>query len=470
MLEYLPSSVDPATNTWVDESGNGNDGQINGATYVPLRPVSEFSESYALNFNRTDYVTSSLQSLENGLTVIQFVKLNSWGTGDGGNLFSRGGNLGYRYRTLSSNGRLWVLINNGTAFHVWAASQVVELHREVMVGFSVAPYDTVEMIYNGKVVFSTSYPYAISNTTAVAYIGALSPTAELIDGEVYVTLIYARKLSDQEIQQIYENPNNPPLDGLVLWYSPYSYDPSTGKWLNRAPIFPTIPLVEELDGVNYGATPERVSIPSTGYYDASNSSPISPLDVSVSLIENNTTISLIPSFLTLPYNETVTLNVSATGYESRTLSILTTINSLAVYLEPANKTSEYQNVLNVLNQTNLVKNLTANFTITPINPYAKAILDSGGSFGKTVELAIRGDDLVKLIMPQLFTFAFVILVLFKTDSPLAALGSALIMWAMWTAVIGEAPNLRNSGVTFTLVVFLVAWTLWDLFYNYSRET
>ncbi|WP_206204438.1 hypothetical protein [Thermococcus sp. 21S7] len=108
--------------------------------------------------------------------------------------------------------------------------------------------------------------------------------------------------------------------------------------------------------------------------------------------------------------------------------------------------------------------------ITPINPYAKALLDSGGSFGDTVKLAIKGDELVKLILPQLMIFAVVIIVFWQTQSPLAALAGALIMQAMWSLVLDEPPNLRNSGVTFALIVFLVAWTLWDLFYNYARET
>ncbi len=41
---------------------------------------------------------------------------------------------------------------------------------------------------------------------------------------------------------------------------------------------------------------------------------------------------------------------------------------------------------------------------------------------------------------------------------------------MFITMLGEKPTLNNSPMTFALTVFLIAWTLWDLFYNYSRET
>ena len=120
--------------------------------------------------------------------------------------------------------------------------------------------------------------------------------------------------------------------------------------------------------------------------------------------------------------------------------------------------------------TELVQNITANLSIEPINSYAKAFLDSGGSFGDTVVNAIKGDQLMKLILPQGLIFIVTIIVLWQTQSPLAGLGGALTAWAMFIAMLDEKPTLQNSGVTFVLVVFLIAWTLWDLFYNYSRET
>jgi len=477
VLWLAPDSVDTAQNKWLDKSGNGNDGTIYGATYVPLRPVSESTPSasapYGLYFDGVDdyvYINNIISAPRPTLVVFFTAKDLS----NDQKIFRS-----YEWRIIlgiTSTNKPWLELwdRNGDRISSFVVNYQLETKKEYMLAFSYG-YDSIVRAYiNGQFVQSynpSAYGYSTDDVGSFnsAYIGAYSPTSGLFNGTVYMLLLYARSLSDEEIKQIYEDPLDPPKDGLVLFYAPDSVDTANGKWLNRAPIFPTIPLAEELDATNYGATAERVSIPSLHVYDIENNSEIPISNVSVAMLANNTTISLIPSLLTLPYNETVKLNVSATNYLPRILQFFTPVNTLDVYLQPKNQ-CESLNVEQAVNATELVKNITSYVNITPINSYAKAFIDSGGSFGDTIKLALKGDSLMRFILPQVLILAIVIVVLVQTTSPLAALGGALIGWAMSLGILGEAPSLRNSSMTFMLVVFLVAWTLWDLFYNYSRET
>ncbi len=476
VLFYSPDSVDTANNKWLDKSGHGNDGTIVGASYVPLRPVSEAlsDEARALEFDGVDdYVkVDDFDLLSNSsFTFVWLGLLNDTSVSTLFQLYNSTAAWAEPVRIYCWNNRIQVQLSPapGTSTRVFPSwRDVVKYNTSTMiaVGFNEGQISAwVDGINVGTQSVSVS---AVWTTRGSLYIGRRNGY-DWLSGRTYLVLIYSRALSDSEIQQIYENPENPPLDGLVLWYGPYSYDPSAGKWLNIAPIFPTIPLAEELDAQNHGATAERVSIPSLHVYDIENNSEIPVENVSVSLIANNTTISLIPSLLTLPYNSTVTLNVSAIGYLPRTLKPSTPVSALTIYLQPENQ-GESPNVEQAVDTTELVKNITSYVSITPINPYAKAFMDSGGSFGDTIKLALKGDSLMRLILPQVLILAIVIVVLVQTTSPPAALGGVLIGWAMSLGILGEAPSLRNSGMTFMLVVFLVAWTLWDLFYNYSRET
>ena len=224
---------------------------------------------------------------------------------------------------------LYLLIGNGTVWeqsHKYYTSSVFD--RVTMVG---ARWNgvTSSIIVNGKVVSNKTYTgasFSVGDNNVVRIGNQYYSNAYPTNGTIYEVLIYNRALSDSEIQQIYQDPLHPPTSGLVLFYAPDSVDTASNVWHDKSG--------NGNDGSIVGATPERVSIPKASYYDASNSSPISPLDVSVAMTYNNTTISLIPSFLTLPYNETVALNVSATGYEPSSTELLTTVNNLAIYLQP----------------------------------------------------------------------------------------------------------------------------------------
>jgi len=332
VLWLAPDSVDTANNIWKDKSGNGNDGSIVGASYVPLRPVSESTPSqsspYGLYFGGSGYVKIA-DSADMNFGDISIVALFKAETVD----ISQ--SIVFKYRSfqfsIDNYGKLW--------WGIWGSAlrsnTVLQANKQYFaaITFDNSTYEA-KWYVNGELDKSATLSKGIDETANPIYVGYKADAGTSFRGRIYLILIYNRVLSDEEIQAIYENPSNPPLDGLVLWYDPYSYDPETGKWLNRAPIFPTVPLVEELDGTNYGATAERVSIPEEHYIDMDTGAEIYVGNVSVELLEGDSKFSLIPSFLILPFNTSVTLNVSAINYESSLISFATPIDILNVYLEP----------------------------------------------------------------------------------------------------------------------------------------
>ena len=478
VLWYAPDSVDTASNVWTDKSGNGNDGQINGATYVPLRPVSESEPSKDAPV-ALDYATGTKQG-----TVIQNVSLGNDGTilficrvntPTKGNLldartgwFGAGG-TGVTIRDLAGAGKYDFLIANGSAVtFVKRYVNLADKHVHVigMTWTSTSASAIIDTnIYTATVSLSDTF------TNGVIYLG--SGWEGGTNSTIYLVLIYNRALNSSEIRQIYENPNDPPRDGLVLWYSPYTYDPSTGKWLNRAPIFPTIPLAEELDGVNYGATPERVSIPKLSVYNAQNNSEIPVENVSVALIENNTTISLLPTLLTLPYNSTVALNVSASGYESRNISLLTPINALSVYLQPANKTSEKETEELVTSPTETLPSPTSSYPSTGITDHGfigyHVFTEFFGTFDvqKTVQTFFGLSPIFLIAIPLIDTIALGMATWYFTKSSIASLGAMAILMTVFYMV--SAPvKLAMIGPMTGLVILLIAWIFWDFYKHHER--
>ena len=466
VLFYAPDSVDTANNVWTDKSGNGNDGSIVGATYVPLRPLIESEPSkdtpVALRFNGDDYVDVPWNISIKDFTIVAIARVtqnSAWDMIASAKVASASKSA-FDF-VIKSYGQLYLLVGNESGWQYGAYTGNTQKGDWHIYATSYIDGTGATFYFDGQVkaIATISLPGQLGSAVQSSFlrIGAqANPTAYFFNGTISYVLFYTRALSDSEIRQIYENPNNPPKDGLVLWYSPYTYDPASGKWLNRAPIFPTIPLVEELDGTNYGATPERVSIPSASYYDIENNSEIPVENVSVAMTHNNTTIGLIPSFLTLPWNQTVTLNVSAVGYESRTLSILTTINSLAVYLIPAPSNGT----------TTSPPNWTNNFTMPDINGTW-----SGWQIGKEA-LSLNFDKAIQMFftenpnsqaqafLPFAIWIGMTILGLVFSQSPLVALTLGVITQAS-LAGLGAKVDMRLLPGVVTLYLFLFIWILKD---------
>lgn len=133
-------------------------------------------------------------------------------------------------------------------------------------GFEVGRYYVVAGSYDGSQGKLYMNGQLVSSTTEdMSFLGNLDVLRvswradKYLDGKVLFVMLYNRALSDEEIQQIYENPNNPPRTGLILWYAPDSVDVVSGVWKDKSGL--------GNDGKIMGATAERVSILKFNVYD-----------------------------------------------------------------------------------------------------------------------------------------------------------------------------------------------------------
>ena len=65
-------------------------------------------------------------------------------------------------------------------------------------------------------------------------IGCYRPTARHFNGIIALVRIWNRSLSGDEVQALYDDPQNPPLDGLVLWLDKDTWDWEGGKWRDKS--------------------------------------------------------------------------------------------------------------------------------------------------------------------------------------------------------------------------------------------
>ncbi|MCD6131814.1 MAG: LamG domain-containing protein [Candidatus Hydrothermae bacterium] len=105
-----------------------------------------------------------------------------------------------------------------------------EVGKWYMVGMSVKDAQFFKGYLNGEYVSQKTLTNSTHFSNDVFNIGAGKPTDRLANVDITFILVYSRALSDSEIKHIYQNPYNPPLDGLVLWLSPASIDSVAGKW------------------------------------------------------------------------------------------------------------------------------------------------------------------------------------------------------------------------------------------------
>jgi len=298
------------------------------ALLAPTLPAKAETSYYALSFDgEDDYVAVDINTGKS-LSVIVFAKVNKIYTSSDPNKgfqpFVSKHMDAFKLHAITDLLRLSVVDNTSNVYSLSGGS-IAE--NEIVMFAGVVDGTTVKT-YRDGVLYDTKEmsTYILDDVDVdLLYFGKRGPSDyQQLDGNIYLVLIYSRALSDPEIQQIYNDPTNPPTDGLILFYAPDSVDTANGKWLDKSG--------NGNDGTIYGATAERVSIPRLYVYDANTSEQIAYANVSLTLYFNNTTTGLIPSIPILPWNETVTLNVSATNYESRTISTWTGVDLISVYL------------------------------------------------------------------------------------------------------------------------------------------
>ena len=119
---------------------------------------------------------------------------------------------------------------------------------------------TIKLYLDGSLHKTGTGPTDLYSTTYTINVGRSWMAARYLLGEIAYVLIYNRALSDDEIQQIYNDPDHPPKSGLVLWLHDTSIDVENNVWRDLSG--------KGNNATIYGATAVDVVRPATRVLDA----------------------------------------------------------------------------------------------------------------------------------------------------------------------------------------------------------
>jgi len=435
------------------------------ALLAPALPAKAQESYYALSFDgEDDYgsIDNPSTDLSGDLSIVMLLNVTKWGEtpGKGKTFISK--HYKYEFDLTSWNpSEVRFYQGNGTNYKTVIISG---LPNGIFL-LSVIRDTTnkeIKAYVNGTLKKTFSYTVPPAAGTNPILIGNRQNEGNYFEGSIYLILIYNRALSDTEIQQIYNDPLNPPTDGLALWLAPDSVDTANDKWTDKSG--------QGNDGTIYGATAERVSIPKLYVYDANTSEQISYTNVSLTLYFNNTTAGLIPSIPILPWNETVTLNVSATNYESRTISTWTGVDLISVYLEPIGTTTEKEETL----LTQPTEPPTA-----PTEPFFNYTNDYGFlgfrlgdklmhfQIDEVIPEFFNLTPIFAIFIPLIMTLSIGVAAWYYSRNSLVVLGVLAVMNTFFF-LLGLKVELSMVGSLTALVIFFVAWIFWDLYKSKER--
>ncbi len=282
---------------------------------------------YGVQFDGSAYATAQGISASELSVVVLFKATNltgehsildarKWGTDWGGwNLRVADGKLAFR-----------VVYNSSGSYKEAFVDADVSPSRTYL-ATAVFSAGTADLYLNGALAGSVSVQNnRIAYTDPTLWIGEYRTNSSgYFEGTLYMILIYNRALSDSEIQTIYTDPLHPPTSGLMLFYAPDSVDPAQNKWIDKSG--------HGNDGSIVGATYVPLSIPRLYVYNKKTSQPVNLTKVSVNMLGEKYT-TLLPGFLILPPNSTITLQVEANGYLPTALKVNTSSQSIVAWLEP----------------------------------------------------------------------------------------------------------------------------------------
>jgi len=144
---------------------------------------------------------------------------------------------GYGYHNayalgIGSNGRLeFDYYNTDVDEDLFVYGETIEAGEMFMGAVTVS--DEIKLYKNAALVASVAKTVDLKDYPQPVRIGAWGTTHPL-NGQIAYVLIYNRALSDEEIQQIYNDPLNPPTDGLVLWLDGSSIDYANRIWKDKS--------------------------------------------------------------------------------------------------------------------------------------------------------------------------------------------------------------------------------------------
>lgn len=222
----LSVSANFTLNKWMDESGAGNDGQINGAEMV--RGLGDESR-WALIFDGSDdYVdcgNNPSLNITGAITIMAWVKPASKTTP---------GTIASKENYANASG--WMLfqmlgvdwyfrIYNGTTSNAVSLANSVTLDKWQHI---VATYDKqyLRLYKNGEqIATSVAWNWSIATTEEHLWLGARSTVGQHFNGSISEVRIYNRALNETEIRFSYEHntPMNSSAQVLDLTFKKLSW-------------------------------------------------------------------------------------------------------------------------------------------------------------------------------------------------------------------------------------------------------
>ena len=190
-----------------DLSGCGNHGTLHGFDFPPTKTSgwNPGMDGVALVFDGSDdhILMPDSPSLDRhpAVTVEALIKLDSYGSGDGGNIFSIGDSDQYRFRVQSSNGHGWFLINDSSGLDVLQSTSIVPLHRwkRMIVVCESANY--MKMYIDGLLSGYIPTTHSIAAVCGNLHIGQSSAGDEFFNGAIARLRILPRVMSAFEVMQ-----------------------------------------------------------------------------------------------------------------------------------------------------------------------------------------------------------------------------------------------------------------------------
>ena len=210
---------------------------------VPVR--AETVQYYGVRFDGSGYVEVQNLSISDAVTVLILLRDYNVSVNEA----YAGGIPFFVYQpSWDSAGNIYYVSLSG---HPVKITNKVEVEgRTVLIGgmavYDVASNTTTEYgVLNGTITYSVSFSGDFTKSSTLR-IGA-DTYGRYGKFTAYAVYVYDRVLSSDELQQIVQNPLNPPTSGLVVFLSPASVDPANSVWKDLSG--------NGHDGVIYNATP-----------------------------------------------------------------------------------------------------------------------------------------------------------------------------------------------------------------------
>jgi len=192
---------------------------------------------YGLYFDGVDdkveVSASDSLKVDDEVTILMMVKINEFDD-NVQNLFTTNSYWGPIFSEIDTTGKFRIRVGTSSTYETLESNTALKRGKIYLLGMQAKNGQWLRLYVNGiedayETITATWDPVDIE-FWRFAYL--LDDNA--LRGNIYLILIYNRALSDSEIQQIYENPTNPPTDGLVLFYAPDSVDTANDIWTDKS--------------------------------------------------------------------------------------------------------------------------------------------------------------------------------------------------------------------------------------------